>query len=308
MTLVDAASSILDKKVDQPDQADEPVKMSTSSPASESAGDSDSSKSTCSSQGPPMDKKLTFSEQLMALLDDETYSDVLTWMPGGKAFTIVNPKKFTLVEMPKLFNIRNMSSFVRKLTRWGFSRVHEKETMNSDIFKHKEFQQGNLKLCSQIKCIGRPPSSSSLLQKALPKTPAMSPIKPHMTKPSSSPSMRVCSTAPKIVSVDESKTLSYLNESLRSHAREQQLLQSNSASNVLRAAIESLRRERDSLTGIPDPCMAANALAIRRIIEASQQQQLAQSSAWLSKVRNEQQQLYAQVRLASAWGGLPSLY
>jgi hypothetical protein len=96
------------------------------------------------------------------ILDDEANQDVLRWMPDGKAFTVVNHKKFTLDKMPKLFNIRNMSSFVRKLGRWGFSRVHEQKTGNSDIFRHECFVRGNLDLCrKKVKCIGRAVSSSA---------------------------------------------------------------------------------------------------------------------------------------------------
>jgi len=107
------------------------------------------------------EKKLSFAEQLMVILDSDEYSDVLTWMPDGKAFTIVEPKRFTKELMPRFFNIRNMSSFVRKLTRWGFARVHEKETMNSDIFKHPDFQRGKSRMCRDIKCVGRATSISS---------------------------------------------------------------------------------------------------------------------------------------------------
>lgn len=105
-------------------------------------------------------KKSTFAEQLMAILDDDKFSSVLAWMPDGKAFTIVDTKKFTKDHMPELFNIRNMSSFVRKLTRWGFTRVHEKATLNSDIFKHKEFQRGQQRRCATIKCVGKSSGSS----------------------------------------------------------------------------------------------------------------------------------------------------
>lgn len=108
-------------------------------------------------------KKLTFADQLMVALDDDELSDILTWMPDGKAFTIVDPKRFTKEHMPGLFNIRNMSSFVRKLTRWGFARFHDKETLNSDIFFHPEFQRGNPDMCRDIKCGGRsstPPTTT----------------------------------------------------------------------------------------------------------------------------------------------------
>jgi hypothetical protein len=102
----------------------------------------------------------------MTVLDDKSYPDGLVWMPDDKSFTIINFKKFTMVEMPKLFNIRNMSSFVRKLSRWGFSRNFDKETQNSDIFKHKDFLQGDYKLCAQIKCTGRNPTSSRMPKSA----------------------------------------------------------------------------------------------------------------------------------------------
>lgn len=87
--------------------------------------------------------KMTFTEQLKVLLDDDNFEH-LTWMPEGNAFTIINPKLFMKNHMPKYFNIRNMSSFVRKLSRCGFTRVHEKATMNSDIFRHPDFQRGTL--------------------------------------------------------------------------------------------------------------------------------------------------------------------
>lgn len=100
-----------------------------------------------SSEAPPSsttetNDRPTFTTQLMALLDDDDF-ECLTWMPDGKAFTIIKPKLFTKEYMPKYFNIRNMSSFVRKLSRWGFIRVHEAATRNSDIFKHPQFQRGN---------------------------------------------------------------------------------------------------------------------------------------------------------------------
>jgi hypothetical protein len=106
-------------------------------------------------------RKQSFAEHLMAVLNDEANSEVLSWMPDGKAFTITNHKKFTMNFMPKLFNIRNMSSFVRKLCRWGFQRVHEKETRNSDIFKHPFFVRGDPALVKKCKCVGRVTSNGT---------------------------------------------------------------------------------------------------------------------------------------------------
>jgi hypothetical protein len=100
--------------------------------------------------------KLTFAEHLYNILEDAENHDVLQWMPHGQAFTVVNHKKFVLQKMPTLFNIRNMSSFVRKLGRWGFCRVFEKETNNSDVFKHPHFIRGaRAQVRKQVKCLGR---------------------------------------------------------------------------------------------------------------------------------------------------------
>jgi hypothetical protein len=92
----------------------------------------------------------------MSILDDDSNTDVLAWMPDGDSFTIVNHRLFVMDRMHKLFSIRNMSSFVRKLSRWGFSRLHEKSTRNSDIFKHKLFLRGRQDLVKRIRCVYRP--------------------------------------------------------------------------------------------------------------------------------------------------------
>lgn len=181
MTLVDAAASLLDKS---PSKEMEDATMSpspTATPPAESVSvvsplsakipfavevKNNSAPPLLDSQAPfskpkskNNNKKQTFAELLMSVLDDPVNQEVMCWMPDGSSFTICNHKKFTMDLMPMLFNIRNMSSFVRKLGRWGFSRVHERETRNSDIFKHKNFQQHNWELCKTIKCVGREKSS-----------------------------------------------------------------------------------------------------------------------------------------------------
>ncbi len=170
MALVDAAASILDEnaKVANSDivtdvrsssSCDNSSRPSTPSVAKDilphAVSPTSVSSGARSIEDSLSEKKLSFADQLMAILDEDQYCDVLRWMPDGKAFTIVDPKRFTKEFMPKFFNIRNMSSFVRKLTRWGFARVHEKETLNSDIFKHSDFQQGKPCMCREIRCVGR---------------------------------------------------------------------------------------------------------------------------------------------------------
>jgi HSF-type DNA-binding len=170
MALVDAAASMLDKSAAKEND------FNTSAPPSvtgSSESDDPADSSTCDGEQSTAtsaislssSKKHSFAEHLMNILEDGEKPGAdpsLVWMPDGLAFTIVNPKKFTSLVMPKLFQIRNMSSFVRKLGRWGFYRVHEVSTKNSDIFKHAQFHRGNRDLCAKIKCIsGAVPSPPS---------------------------------------------------------------------------------------------------------------------------------------------------
>jgi hypothetical protein len=323
MTLVDAAASILDKTA-------HPTTSSADQAASNADAPEDQDRTSSPSNpenrdaSPLLDKKLSFAEQLMAMLDDEVNSGVIAWMPEGKAFTIINPKRFTKVEMPKIFNIRNMSSFVRKLTRWGFHRKYEKETMNSDIFKHKEFQRGNYDMCSQIKCLGRNPVTPSI-----PKQEALKQVMGDKTQnvntktqqrlPSSPPS--VCS--PPSTTCNDAvpqykKTLNYMDEARRLAHIHKHLLNANplpysfstssdAVSDVLALAINSLRREQGPLlmNASSDHSLAANALALQNIIDASRQRQLAHMApipSWLTTTAN------ARLAAKPSWGGFPSLY
>jgi len=71
---------------------------------------------------------LTFSllknySQLMEILSDETHSEIITWLPHGKAFIIYQKKKFANEVLPRYFKQSKYTSFTRKLNRWGFIRV-----------------------------------------------------------------------------------------------------------------------------------------------------------------------------------------
>jgi len=100
--------------------------------------------------------KPCFSEQLYDILEMDEHRDVLQWMPDGKAFYIVDQKKFALRKMVVLFSIRNMSSFVRKLHRWGFNRIVSPGYANRDVFQHPDFHKGDrLRARKKVKCIGK---------------------------------------------------------------------------------------------------------------------------------------------------------
>lgn len=229
----------------------------------------------------PMEK-LTFAQQLMTLLDDEA-SSYLKWMPDGKSFTIKNPKKFTSDQMPKLFNIRNMSSFVRKLTRWGFARHHEKETMNSDIFKHASFEKGAWERCSEIKSATRQPVSSTIRKDGRKMTPIM-PIP-------------VAQSAPRPVSPVMSKTTTSATSPQQSPQQSPQSVQQWIPLSVMPHPTRGIPGRSNyaaltSMTMTPDSMklaltMRVNLLALQLLQEASQTQQLHDQAflqCWLTRL------------------------
>jgi hypothetical protein len=83
-----------------------------------------------------------FLSRLRSVLDhDPSLSDVLSWMPDGKTFTIVSPRKFAKTGMVyELFGIRKMSSFLRRLNQLGFARVRDPtDPTNLDVFRRPGF-------------------------------------------------------------------------------------------------------------------------------------------------------------------------
>jgi HSF-type DNA-binding len=75
--------------------------------------------------------KVAFPEQLMAILNDQSHSDVITWLPKGKAFAIVQPDMFRERVLPKFIStpirsrlvVPKYQSFLRKLHRWYVSAI-----------------------------------------------------------------------------------------------------------------------------------------------------------------------------------------
>ena len=94
-----------------------------------------------------------FLERLRSTLDAPQIEN-LQWMPSGKAFHIVNPKKFSKEELPTIFKFKNMSSFLRKLNQLGFQRSLDKVTMNLDIFAQACAQQRHCQdRRSRLECV-----------------------------------------------------------------------------------------------------------------------------------------------------------
>ncbi|KAL7486445.1 hypothetical protein ACHAW6_012041 [Cyclotella cf. meneghiniana] len=83
--------------------------------------------STANSQAMPSkfdhDVPMTFPQKLMEILANSQISDIITWLPSGKGFIILQKRKFASEVMPLYFKHSKFTSFTRKLNRWGFIRV-----------------------------------------------------------------------------------------------------------------------------------------------------------------------------------------
>lgn len=102
---------------------------------------------------------VTFPQKLMSVLDNDRLSDIITWLPHGKGFIILQKKKFAAEVMPIFFKHSKFTSFTRKLNRWGFTRVSKGPETGS--YYHKYFQKGNHHLCMQMHCQSKPNSNIS---------------------------------------------------------------------------------------------------------------------------------------------------
>ena len=93
-----------------------------------------------------------FLSKLFSVLQDESLSDVLSWMPDGKAFTIVSSREFSKSGMVyDLFGIRKMSSFLRRLNQLDFARIRDPTDPNNlDVFRKPGFMAHTTTLATAI--------------------------------------------------------------------------------------------------------------------------------------------------------------
>mmetsp|Transcript_5396 Transcript_5396/g.7161 ORF Transcript_5396/g.7161 Transcript_5396/m.7161 type:complete len:280 (-) Transcript_5396:86-925(-) len=84
----------------------------------------------------------------MQVLSIKEYSDIIVWLPHGKAFAIISPRDFVSQVLPNYFKKAKYSSFTRKLHRWGFQRTQRGEEAGS--YYHKLFQRDDEALCMKM--------------------------------------------------------------------------------------------------------------------------------------------------------------
>jgi antitoxin component of MazEF toxin-antitoxin module len=91
-----------------------------------------------------------FPQKLLDILETPEHSDILKWLPGGKAFTIVDKTRFTSEDLPALLKQTQFTSFTRKLCRWKFIRIPRGPFIGA--YYHKLFRRDQPDLCKLMSC------------------------------------------------------------------------------------------------------------------------------------------------------------
>lgn len=105
----------------------------------------------------PMTKDI-FPQRLMRILSEPDVHSIITWLPHGRSFVIIEPEELAEKVLPKYFPESCVGphqkckypSFTRKLNRWGFRQVTRGP--DSGAFHHSLFLRDAPHLCLQMVC------------------------------------------------------------------------------------------------------------------------------------------------------------
>jgi len=104
---------------------------------------------------PLKDGKKKFPAILFEILENPEYSDIITWLPGGKAFIVLDKERFVAEILPAYFKECQFPSFARKLQRWQFARVPRGRYTGE--FYHNLFRRNSKCLCELMSCDDKAP-------------------------------------------------------------------------------------------------------------------------------------------------------
>lgn len=84
----------------------------------------------------------------MSILNNQELSDIITWHPNGKGFTVLDKIRLVTEVLPMYFKEAKFSSFNRRLKRWNFCIQRHGHKMSS--YFHPHFIRGDLKSILKI--------------------------------------------------------------------------------------------------------------------------------------------------------------
>lgn len=74
------------------------------------------------------------------LSHDEDISNIITWLPHGRSWIVLDKKEFLRKVAPSHFQISKFESFTRQVNGWGFKRITQGPDINS--YYHELFLRG----------------------------------------------------------------------------------------------------------------------------------------------------------------------
>lgn len=90
-----------------------------------------------------------FPAKMHAILSRDDLSDVISWMPHGRAWRVLKPREFEVRVIPSYFEHSKFSSFIRQANGWGFRRITQGRDRNS--YYHPLFMRGLPHLCKKMR-------------------------------------------------------------------------------------------------------------------------------------------------------------
>jgi len=74
-------------------------------------------------QTTPIPSTKNFPETLFDIISSERDSNIISWLPHGQGFIILDKQRFANMILPRYFDGAKFTSFTRRLKRWSFVRV-----------------------------------------------------------------------------------------------------------------------------------------------------------------------------------------
>ena len=88
----------------------------------------------------------SFPVKMHAILSRSDLSDIVCWLPHGRAWRVLKPREFEVKVIPTYFEHNKFSSFIRQANGWGFRRITAKGP-DRNAYYHEQFLRGLPHLC-----------------------------------------------------------------------------------------------------------------------------------------------------------------